>query len=286
MSKMRFICTIFIFLILIALFTFEIILSNVYSQTTIPPNSKEYLPLLNKVINESWKDLSIKSMTGGQIEQETCMSLKHKKCWNPKAELKTEREYGFGFGQITITDKFNNFEEIKKMDKDLKSWKWEDRYDPYRQLKSLVVYDKFIYNKIFGANSDYDRLCFTLAAYNGGLGGVTQERQLCKLTKNCDSTKWFNNVENTSKKSKKKYKGYGKSFFEINREYVSNILLLRRQKYIPYLEKVEVKEEPIKEESKETIKEKPLVKEDSPKNVTFHEPKIECHWIDRILKKM
>lgn len=288
MFKKSFLSIFLIILILITLFTFEIMISNAYSQTTIPPNSKQYLPLLSKVIDEYWKELSIKSSPAGQVEQETCISLKHKKCWNPKAELKTSREYGFGFGQITITDKFNNFEEIKKMDKSLKSWKWEDRYDPYTQLKALIVYDKFIYNKIIGANSDFDRLCFTFASYNGGLGGLVQERQLCKLTKGCDSTKWFGNVENTSRKSKKKYQGYGKSFFEINREYVHNILLVRRQKYIPYLEKVE----PPKEVKKETpIKEKVEVKE-IPKNVSKDinkdKPKEmvkkECHWLDRILR--
>lgn len=244
---------------------------TVYGKDNIPVNSKQYLPILNKAIDDVWKDLSIRSMEAGQIEQETCISLTHKKCWNPKAELKTSREYGFGLGQITITDKFNNFEEIKKMDKFLKDWKYEDRYDPYRQLRALVVYDHFIYSKVIGSYSDYDRLAFTLAAYNGGLGGLIQDRQLCKTITGCESNKWFGNVENTSRKSKKKSSGYGKSFFEINREYVSNILLIRRQKYIPYLP------EPVKE-IEATVKES-----DTPGMVPNDKEDKGCHWIDKVL---
>lgn len=237
----------------------------------IPENSKQYLPLLNQTIEEIWPDLSIRSMEAGQVEQETCINLKHKKCWNPRAELKTSREYGFGFGQITITDRFNNFEEIKKMHKSLSDWKWEDRYDPYRQLKALVVYDNFIYNKIIGANNDYERLAFTLAAYNGGLGGVIQERQMCKSISNCDSTKWFNNTEKYSRKSKKKYQGYGKSFFEINREYVTNILLIRRHKYVDYLKPIVKVEIPI-----DNTNEPSTMTQETNSN------KGKCHWIDKI----
>lgn len=245
----------------------------VYSKEAIPPNSVQYLPILNEAINDHWNDLSIRSMEAGQVEQETCISLTHKKCWNPRAELKTSREYGFGFGQITITERFNNFEEIKKMDESLKFWKFEDRYDPYMQLKALVVYDHFIYNKIIGTTSDYDRLCFTLAAYNGGLGGVIQERQICRTMKDCDSTKWFGNVEKYSRKSKKKFQGYGKSFFEINREYVSNILLKRRFKYEDYLIKPIVKDIPI-DNSHEASS---MTQETNSNNG-------KCHWIDKLTK--
>lgn len=261
----------------IGIFCLLFFMINIVHGQNIPKNAIEYLPLLNKVIDETWPDLSMRSLTASQVEQETCISLTHSKCWNPKAELKTSREYGFGFGQITITDKFNNFEEIKKMDKSLIDWKWEDRYNPYRQLKALIVYDKFIYNKVIGAHSDYDRLAFTLAAYNGGLGGLTQDRQLCKLQNNCDSSKWFSNVEKTSNKSKVKSSGYGKSFFEINREYVSNILLVRRNKYIDIMEKKPEPEPKVEMKIVELkiIEEIPIIEKSE----------ISCHWIDRLLRR-
>jgi len=207
----------------------------------IPEKSKQYLPILKSIINNTWSNVSMYSLFAGQVEQETCITLTHKKCWNPYAELNTSREYGFGLGQITISydasgkERFNNFIELKKINKKLEKWEWKDRFNPNYQLEALVSYDKYIYNLIKWNCKDYDRLAFTLSAYNGGLGGVIKDRQLCEKTKGCDSSKWFGNVEKTSYKAKTSVSGYGKSFFEINREYVNNILNKRRYKYIQYL---------------------------------------------------
>lgn len=176
-----------------------------------------------------WPSAWPRSVFAGQVEQETCITLNHKKCWSPTAELKTDREYGFGLGQITITKKFDNFEEVKKLDKDLSAWKKENRFDPSYQLRALVVYDRNLYTKL--PDSINDKLPFMFAAYNGGLGGILQDRRLCENTKGCDKNLWFGNVETTSFKSKIKPQGYGKSFFEINREYPRNILLVRSKKY-------------------------------------------------------
>ena len=81
-----------------------------------------------------------------------------------------------------------------------------------------------------------DRFAFALASYNGGLGGIQADQRMCKNTPNCNHNLWFGNVEKTSLKSKVKVGGYGKSFFEINREYPHNILHVRRYKYKPYID--------------------------------------------------
>jgi membrane-bound lytic murein transglycosylase MltF len=73
-----------------------------------------------------------------------------------------------------------------------------------------------------------------LAAYNGGLGGLAQDRRLCRATPGCDQSKWTGHVEKTSYKAKIAVKGYGKSFFEINREYVRNVMNIRKAKYTGY----------------------------------------------------
>lgn len=201
----------------------------------IPPNAVQHLPVLKEQIVTYWPDAPQYSIFAGQVEQETCITLKHRKCWSPYAELKTEREYGFGLGQITITKSFNNFLEAKKLDASLKDWQWENRYDATFQLRTMVLTDRFNFSKFVWASDDYERMAFTLAAYNGGLGGVLSDRRVCSASPSCDPSKWFGQVEHTSKKAKVAVKGYGKSFFEINREYVRNILTIRRYRYITHM---------------------------------------------------
>lgn len=197
----------------------------------IPELAKVYVPVLVAIINSMWPSLTDKAVLAGQVEQETCISLTHKKCWNPRAELKTSREYGFGLGQLTVTPKFNNFIAAKEWDKSLSGWQWEDRFNADMQLRALVAYDRNLYRQIrFGA-TERDKLAFTFSAYNGGLGGLLKDRRMCVAIKGCDPERWFGNIEKNSFRAKTATKGYGKSFFEINREYVKNILDVRSLKY-------------------------------------------------------
>lgn len=170
----------------------------------------------------------------GQVEQETCITLTHRSCWNPRAELKTEREYGFGLGQITITSRFNNFRESVGSTRALQGWVWEDRFNPRMQLIAMVSMDLRLFNSLwFPGHSlvDENSLAFALAAYNGGLGGVLADKRLCAQTYGCNPGMWFGHVEQHSLKAKVAVSGYGKSFFAINREYVRNILKVRRWRY-------------------------------------------------------
>lgn len=197
----------------------------------IPALAKLYLPVLIAVTSSLWPSLTDRAVLAGQIEQETCISLTHKKCWNPRAELKTSREYGFGLGQLTVTPKFNNFEASKTWDKSLAGWQWDDRFNVEMQLRALVAYDRNLYRQIrFGA-TERDKLAFTFSAYNGGLGGLLKDRRMCAAIKGCDPEQWFGHIELHSFRAKTATKGYGKSFFEINREYVKNILDVRSLKY-------------------------------------------------------
>lgn len=195
----------------------------------VPENALKYGPMLKDTLIKLWPTIKPRANFAGQIEQETCVTLKSKRCWSPTAELKTTREYGFGLGQLTVTSKFSAFKDIQKLDKELAAWKWENRYDPTYQLRALVVYDKYIYTKL--PVSIAEKLPFMFAAYNGGLGGILRDRRLCENTKGCNRDLWFGNVELTSFKSKIKPREYGKSFFEINREYPKNILVVRSKKY-------------------------------------------------------
>lgn len=175
-----------------------------------------------------------------QVHKESCITAKHSKCWNPKVELKTAREYGFGLSQVTIsyrqdgTERFNVFKELKASDARLRNWAWEDRYNPTMQLRAMLIKNKIGYRTITGAYNDVEHLAFSLAGYNGGLGGVLSDRRLCQGTRGCDPSRWFGHVERTSNKSRVKWQGYGQSPFDINRAYPVTILYTLRPQYEPY----------------------------------------------------
>lgn len=200
---------------------------------------KGFLPhheTLIKSIKTTWNDVPIPSAIGGLFEQETCRSLTHSQCWSTRAELKTSREYGFGLGQITVTSKFNTFNEVKQLDARLKSWDWEDRFNAEYQMISGIAMLKRNYNIFKGATDPEERMAFATASYNGGIGGIQADQRVCRNTPNCDQWKWFGNVEHTSLKAKTKLQGYGKSFFETNREHTYNIFKVRRFKYKPFID--------------------------------------------------
>jgi hypothetical protein len=190
-----------------------------------------HIKTLQEEQKQHWPDMPIRSTLAAQVEQETCPSLKSSKCWNPKAELKTAREYGFGLGQLTVTQKFDNFEEARKLDSSLRDWKWEERYDARKQLRTMILMDKGGYQALTSVPDARERLAMTYSAYNGGLGGLRNDRRLCGMTEGCDPKRWFGHVEKTSTKSKTKTQGYGQSMYDINRDYVRNVMINRRVRY-------------------------------------------------------
>ncbi len=202
---------------------------------TVPQRFLTYKPQFIKAVTVIWLDMARPAILAGQIEQETCIRLDHIKCWNPTAKLETSREYGFGFGQLTITKKFNAFEEVKSLEPRLKGWKWDDRFNAQNQLYGVVSMMKRNYGIFKNVEGNKERYAFALASYNGGIGGIQADQKLCSKTRGCNPKKWFGNVERTSLKSKVKYQGYGKSFFEINREYPINTFN-RMKKYTPHVE--------------------------------------------------
>lgn len=198
--------------------------------------AKIYVPVIMEQSYQVWATLDHPDVIAGLIEKETCITMKHSYCWNPNAKFETAREYGFGLGMFTKTQSFNVFEELKGQDSDLKDWKWDDRFDAQKQIRgiSIKLRNDYLYIKK-STNKEDDTWKFTLSAYNGGRGYVLKDIKLCKATQGCDPDKWFNNVENTSTRSKTKWKGYGLSAFDINRQYVDQIWNVKRQKYCLYM---------------------------------------------------
>lgn len=221
--------------------------SNEKALPKLPSNAYKYLPDLVFAINDTWPTIPMKSFLPGLIEQESCISLTHKKCWNPTVELKTSREYGFGLGQFTIaynanrTVRFNTWEELRDKDVALKDWDWANRFSPILQIKALLIKNRINFSKLaFNIKDTENRMAFLAATYNGG--SVMKDRSICMSRNDCDPSAWLvdkkvkpYSVESFSFKSKLVHPGYGKSFFAISREYPRNILFIRRPKYIPHV---------------------------------------------------
>lgn len=207
---------------------------------TVPSRALEHLPSLVKAQSSLWPAAPQPWFLAGQVEQETCPSLTSPKCWNPRTELKTSREYGFGLGQITIayradgSVRFNKWAELRARYPELRAWSWEQRYEPAYQLTAFVLMDRSICKLFADAASVEDTLAMCLAGYNGGEGAVKQDQLLCSNTPGCDPRRWFGHVEKNSMKARVPYAGYGKSPFDINREYPRAILGVRRAKYQQY----------------------------------------------------
>lgn len=206
----------------------------------LPPNAIKYSPLLVAEKTTYWNDMKLVSIMGAQIEQETCTSLRSATCWSPLAELKTSREKGIGFGQLTKAYSSNGvirFDALKallnKYPKELRGYSWSSFKDPTLSMRAYVLMIRDTNKAIKGAASQLDQFAFSLSAFNGGAGGLSNARLSCRAKAGCDSTKWFDNVENTGLQSKMVLPGYGgQSPFSINRTYVSNVIKVRRVRYL------------------------------------------------------
>ena len=170
------------------------------------------------------------------VEQESCVSLKSPKCWNPGARLKTNREEGAGMGQITRAyraDGSIRFDALaglrEQYDAELSGLSWDSVYQrPDLQLRALVLMSRDAARPFRGSTG---WLHFGDAGYNGGVAGVQRERRACKLSAGCDPAQWFTHVEAHCLKSRQPLYG-NRSACDINREHVRNVLLVRRAKYV------------------------------------------------------
>jgi hypothetical protein len=209
-------------------------------RTYVPQGAYTYAPVLKSEQIRLWSGHPLPSALGALVEQESCISLKHSRCWNPGARLKTDREEGAGMGQITRayrTDgslRFDALETARHLDPSLADWSWSNVYKrPDLQLRAIVAMNRDCYRRISRLVADEQaRLAMCDAAYNGGWAGMQQERRACGQRAGCDPQQWFRHVELVCLKSKTRWKGYGQSACEINREHVQMVMVTRRPKYV------------------------------------------------------
>lgn len=207
-----------------------------HAAEALPAGFAAYGPLLKAEQVKYWPGHPDPASLAALVEQETCPSPKSAKCWNPSARLKSQREEGAGFGQITRAFypdgrlRFDSLESMRRTYPDaLGEWSWSNVYErPDLQMRGVVLGAKDAANPFRKTEGWLD---FGDAAYNGGGSGLERERRACAATPGCVSTVWWGNVENHCLKSHAPLYG-GRSACDINREHVLNVRQVRRVKYI------------------------------------------------------
>lgn len=203
----------------------------------LPAGFFQYGNVLKQEQLRYWPDHPDVAFLAALVEQESCVSLKSKKCWNPSATLKSQREEGAGMGQITRAyrkDGSTRFDSLTAMRTQyrqaLGDLTWHNVYQrPELQLRAMVLMSRDA-ARPFSNSPQLAQLAFGDAAYNGGIAGVQRERRACKMAKMCDPDQWFGNVELHCLKSRQALYG-GRNACDINREHVRNVMLVRAGKY-------------------------------------------------------
>jgi hypothetical protein len=202
----------------------------------IPAGFWKYGPVLADEQRKYWPDHPIPAALAALVEQESCISLTHSRCWNPESRLKTSREEGAGMGQITRAYnadgslRFDSLAEaVDRYGADLRGLTWGTVYQrPDLQLRAMVLMSR---DSAQPFRHTRGWLHFGDAGYNGGVAGVQKERRACAASQGCDPAIWFGNVERHCLKSRKHLYG-GRSACDINREHVRNVFGPRLARYL------------------------------------------------------
>lgn len=96
-------------------------------------------------------------------------------------------------------------------------------FNPGWSLRALCVYDKWLWDRVAGRD-DFERMAFTLSAYNGGLGWVQRDKRKAR-SQGLDDRVWFHVVETVNA-------GRSAAAWKENRQYPRRILKERQHAYI------------------------------------------------------
>lgn len=199
-------------------------------RTDIPLQALPHLPTLSAQVRDAWPAMPQPEYFGALIEHESGCPALPRMCWNQKAQLKTRREEGAGFGQLTRayrpdgTERFDALADVKRLDRGLAELSWDNVYSrPDLQMRAMVVMVRQSWNRIAPTvRAGGHTVEFVDAAYNGGTGGVMNERRACGLRAGCDAHQWWGHVEAVCLKSAKPLYGT-RSACDINRHHVVDV---------------------------------------------------------------
>ncbi|MBQ1766112.1 MAG: hypothetical protein IIZ92_24895 [Aquincola sp.] len=203
----------------------------------VPDRALQLMPVLATELRTHWPDAPMPAYVPALIEHESCITLRHPRCWSPTAQLRTAREEGAGLGQITRawrpdgSQRFDALQELRDRHPALRELDWRNVYQrPDLQLRAVVLKSRDGYQALRVVAHPIERLAMADAAYNGGLTGLQRERRACQLATACDPGRWFGNVERHCLKSREPLYA-GRSACDINRHHVRDVLLVRAPRY-------------------------------------------------------
>ncbi len=218
-------------------------------KTYIHPRAVALIPVIKQELAQNFNTIPFPWYLPGLIEHESCISLKHSRCWSPTSKLDTkwkstgkQRELGVGLGQITKawTEagqlRFDTLANLKRMyPKELGYLTWDNMMDhPELQIRAMLLLLKSDYNTLNPVPDPVERLKMADSAYNGGVRDVQRARKTCGLTKGCNPDLWFNHVEIHSPKSTKVMYG-NRSPRDINLHHVRDVFHTRMYKFKPLI---------------------------------------------------
>lgn len=210
-------------------------------RTYIPAGAEAHRPVLAAEYRAHWPDHRMPQALPALVEHESCISLRHSRCWNATSRLKSAREEGAGLGQITRAWhqdgrlRFDALAEMRARHPSLRELSWANVYQrPDLQLRAVVLKSRDNFQALGVISDPFQRLAFADAAYNGGMGGVQKDRRACQVKAGCDPQQWFRHVEDTCTKSRVALYGQ-RSACDINRHHVRDVLMVRSQKYVGWL---------------------------------------------------
>jgi hypothetical protein len=198
--------------------------------------AKVYLPALTQEVDRTWAAHPQRNVLAGQISNETACP-RTRSCWLPTAQLKSAREEGAGFPQLTRTYRadgsirFDALQELVDRHPALRELSWENVYRrPDLQMRAFLLKAHDDYNVFAAVADSHERMVFGLVSHNRGTGGVQNERRACKLSPPCDPGKWAKNVEQHCTASRVALYG-NRSACDISRAYPKDIIV-RAQRYV------------------------------------------------------
>lgn len=187
------------------------------------------LVALRVEIERYWPEQTMRWPFATQVEIESA--------WRENARLKTSREEGCGFGQITRTARFDTLAELKDKHADAFSgWSWDNCTNRTYQLRSVVIMNLDAARALPRMANAREQWAMIAAARNRGVGGTVSEWRLCQRTPGCDASRWYGHIELTCTASRAPLPGIGRSACEVNRAHVAKVMDEKRgAKYVQAL---------------------------------------------------
>ena len=175
------------------------------AEVTIPRAAQQYRATLTRAAHATWGMDAPVSVLAAQIHTESG--------WNNEARSPVGAQ---GLAQFMPSTAVWLPEVAPETGK-------PEPFNPGWSLRALCTYDRWLWERNDGA-SDYERMAFTLSAYNGGQGWVNRDRKLARQ-RGLDAARWFGSVATVNA-------GRSAAAWKENRNYPRLILEERQHAYV------------------------------------------------------